>query len=229
MTNAVGYRVAIFDLYNCLCDARAVGGLFEPAFAAIREANRGTLSEDALRRALNECWFTAFDLVAQRYGFSAAMQEAGTRAFAAMEVQGPLQGYDDLPLVRMLPLRRYLVTCGFTQLQRSKIAALAIGAWFEDVCIDAIDDAGHTGKQTIFERIQRHEGCRPEEVMVIGDNPLSELAAGRRLGMVTVQTLRPGVSRDPEAKHHVSGVAGLSPLLGLTPPPDSMAAAVPCP
>ena len=109
-SEAMAHRVAIFDLNNCLLDARAVGGLFEPAFAAVRAANRGTLGDDVLERALHACWHTAFALVAARYGFSAAMIEAGKAAFGAMEVQGPLQGYDDLPLVRVLPLKRYLVT-----------------------------------------------------------------------------------------------------------------------
>ena len=71
------YTVAVFDLDNCLMDARAVGPLFEPAFEAVRQANQGALSPQALDQALQACWFTAFDLVAERHRFTPAMRAAG--------------------------------------------------------------------------------------------------------------------------------------------------------
>jgi FMN phosphatase YigB (HAD superfamily) len=40
-------------------------------------------------------------------------------------------------------------------------------------------------------------------VLIVGDNPDSELAAGQRLGIRTVQTLRPGVPYAPTATHHI--------------------------
>ena len=122
------YTVAVFDLDNCLMDARAVGPLFEPAFEAVRQANQGALSPQALDQALQACWFTAFDLVAQRHH---------------------------------------------------------------------------------FEQILAREGCTPRQMLVVGDNPLSELAAGRALGATTVQTVRPGVEPWPLADHRVDGLQGL--------------------
>ena len=190
------YTVAVFDLDNCLMDARAVGPFFEPAFEAVRQANQGALSPQALDQALQACWFTAFDLVAQRHRFTPAMRAAGWRQFSQMQATAPLQGYADIGLLPRIPLRRYLVTSGFRRLQDSKIDALGIRPWFEQVLIDAIDapptGAGH-GKQALFEQILTREGCTPRQMLVVGDNPLSELAAGRALGATTVQTVRPGV------------------------------------
>lgn len=212
------YAVAIFDLDNCLLDARAVGPLFEPAFDAIREANQGALAPAMLEQALHQCWYTAFDLVAERYRFTPAMRAAGWQQFRQMQVRAPLQGYADMGLLPSIPLRRYLVTSGFRRLQDSKIDALGIRAWFEQVHIDAIDDqqdpkgAAH-GKRPIFEQILAREGCVPRQALVIGDNPLSELAAGRAMGATTVQTVRPGVHPWDLADHQVQGLDGVLQLL----------------
>lgn len=207
------YTVAIFDLDNCLLDARAVGPLFEPALNAVRQANQGALAPAVLEEALNQCWYTAFDLVAERYGFTETMREAGWRQFSQMQVTAPLQGYSDMGLVPRIPLRRYLVTSGFRRLQDSKIDALGIRPWFEQVVIDAIDDpSGARGKQAIFEQILVREGCAPQAALVVGDNPLSELAAGCALGATTVQTVRPGVAPWALADHQVDGLQGLCAL-----------------
>ncbi len=208
-------QAVIFDLDNCLCAASAVGDeLYAPAFAALRAANRGRLDEAALHAAFQECWYTAFDTVAALHGFSPAMIDAGHAAFAGLEVTTPLVAYPDLPLVRELPVRRFLVTSGYRRLQESKVRALGIGDWFDAVIVDAVDDPDHPGKQAIFERLLAAERCAAGEVMVVGDNPVSELAAGRNLGMVTVQILRPGVVRSAEAMHHIDSLDELRPLMG---------------
>jgi FMN phosphatase YigB (HAD superfamily) len=212
------YTVAIFDLDNCLIDARSVGPLFEPAFEAVRRANQGALTPAVLDEALNQCWYTAFDLVADRYGFTPAMRAAGWDEFKRMEVRTPPQSYPDLGLVPRIPLRRYLVTSGFRRLQNSKIDSLGIRPWFEDVIIDALDDkddenAPPHGKGPVFERIMAREGCAAHQVLVIGDNPLSELGAGRALGAVTVQTVRPGIQPWDLADHRVDGLEGVLQLL----------------
>jgi FMN phosphatase YigB (HAD superfamily) len=46
-------------------------------------------------------------------------------------------------------------------------------------------------------------------VLIVGDNPASEIAAGNALGMPTVQMLRPGVRPCDTARHHVHGLAEL--------------------
>lgn len=208
-------KAIIFDLDNCLCAASAVGeDLVAPAFAALRAANHGHLDDAALEHAIAQCWYTAFDAVAQVHGFSQAMIDAGNAAFSRLEVSTPLVGYADLHVVRELPAARFLVTSGYRRLQESKVRALQIGDWFDAVIVDAIDEAGHPGKQAIFERILAAGGWSASEVMVVGDNPISELAAGRNLGMITVQTLRPGVQRCADVSRHIHSLEELRPLIG---------------
>lgn len=207
-------KAIIFDLDSCLAAANEVGDeLLAPAFSAIRAANDGTVSEPALRAAFAECWRCAFDFVAEKYGFTAAMRAAGWAAYARTEVNVPMYGYGDLPVLQELPVQRFLVTSGFRRLQASKVRALGFADWFADIQIDAIDEPARKGKYGIFQELLATHCLRPEEVLVVGDNPDSEIAAGNRLGMQTIQILRPGVTRSNAAAAHVNNLTELKKFL----------------
>jgi putative hydrolase of the HAD superfamily len=208
----------LIDLDLCLLDPAEAGKeLFEAAFDAIRRANAGHLDAMTLEAAIADCWRMPFDRVAALHGFTPPMRAAGDAAFAAIEVRGRWQGYGDLHLIDRLPRPRHLVTTGYARLQRSKIAAAGLADRFDGIHIDEVN-GDHPGKQAIFGRLLRAAGCAPREAWVVGDNPHSELAAGRALGMTTVQTLRPGVERSAAVDHHVSGLAGLLALWSSSPP-----------
>jgi FMN phosphatase YigB (HAD superfamily) len=211
-------RGIIFDLDNCLAPADEVGRqLLEPVFAAVRAAHDGTLAPDALEAALEECWFHPLDVVAAKHGFSDAMRAAGWRAYREVEVREPMHGYGDLGLLPELGELRFLVTSGVQCLQESKVRALRIAPHFAAVVIDAIDDGDRRGKERIFADLRASFRLARDEVLVVGDDALSELAAARRLGLRSVQILRPGVTPAPDVGAHVSGLAELRTLLGATP------------
>jgi FMN phosphatase YigB (HAD superfamily) len=204
----------IFDLDNCLARADEIPGLLEPGFEAVRRANGGTVAGAELERALDACRYRPFDEVAREHGFSEAMVRAGHRVFGTTTVDAPMTGYPDLPILADIPVRRFLVTTGFRRLQRSKIDALGIAPLFEAIRIDAIDEGRPAGKEAVFRDILRDHGLRPDQVLVVGDSSSSEIAAGNRLGMTTVQILRPGVERSPAASRHVAGLAELREVVG---------------
>ncbi|MGA9577825.1 MAG: HAD family hydrolase [Terrimicrobiaceae bacterium] len=207
-------KALIFDLDNCLAPANEVGEqLVEPAFTAIRNANRGTVSEETLREAFSECWRHPFDFVAAKYGFSNEMVSAGWDAFSRMEVETPMKGYPDLNVLRELTPDLYLVTSGFRRLQQSKIRALGFEHLFKGIFIDAIDEPERKGKEGIFRSIMAAADLSPEEVIVVGDNPDSEIEVGNKLGIRTVQILRPGVPHGDMATHHISTLAELKAMV----------------
>ena len=207
-------KAVIFDLDNCLAAANEVGErLFEPAFEAMRNANHGRLSEAELEEALGECWRRPLDDVAHRYGFSREMLAAGWKIFAETIVETPMKGYEDIAFLRELPAELYLVTSGFRRLQESKIKALGLDQVFAGIHVDAIDEADRKGKQGIFESILLTNKLKPEEVLVVGDNPDSEIEAGNRLGIKTVQILRPGVPRGDNATYYVQTLTELKAIL----------------
>jgi HAD superfamily hydrolase (TIGR01509 family) len=208
------FKAAIFDLDNCLAAADEMGrSFYVPAFDAIREANDGTVSDAVLELALEDCWRHPLDFVAEHHGLSQAMLNAGWSVFSRLEVQTAMRGYGDLDVLKQLPVLLFLVTSGFRRLQESKIKALGIAPIFSAVYVDAIDEPDRKGKQEIFAEILERYGLKPEETLVIGDNPDSEIAAGNRLGMPTVQILRPGVPRGENAGQFIHELSELVTLM----------------
>jgi len=207
-------KALIFDLDNCLAAANEVGeGLFEPAFVAMRQANDGSVSQETLRWAFAAVWRHPLDWVAAQYGFSAAMLAAGSKAFLTIEVSGRMAGYGDLASLADLPADKFLVTSGFRRLQESKIRALQLGPLFTAIFVDAIGEPGRLGKLGLFQKILKDYKLTPDEVLVVGDNAESEIEAGNRLGIATVQTLRPGVPRASNATFHIHSLTELQQLL----------------
>ena len=207
-------KAIIFDLDSCLCMANEVGDqLFAPAFDAIGTANRGTVPGATLQEAFADCWRCSFAFVANKYDFSEEMRTAGWRVLARTEATERMQGYPDLAALWELPAQLFLVTTGFRRLQESKTKALGFAPLFTAIHIDAIVQPGRQGKHAIFAGILKTHRLKPEEVFVVGDNPDSEIAAGNRLGMRTVQILRPGVPRGDNATHHIRSLVALKELL----------------
>ena len=207
-------KALIFDLDNCLAAANEVGeDVFKPAFEAMRNANRGTLTDEQLAEAFQEVWRQPLDFVAQKFGFSQEMLAAGWGVFSQTVVETPMRGYGDLAVLRELPFELYLVTSGFRGLQESKVKALQIADLFRGIEIDAIDEDDRKGKQGVFASILERKELKPEEVIVVGDNPDSEIEAGNRLGIRTVQILRPGVLRANNATFYIETFHELKTLL----------------
>jgi putative hydrolase of the HAD superfamily len=207
-------KALIFDLDSCLAAANEPGeSLFAEAFQAIRSANKTEVSEGRLKAAFQDCWRFPFDFIADKYRFSPAMRAAGFAAFCQVEVRQPMHGYGDLDELAQLPAKLFLVTSGFRRLQESKIRALGIEPLFTAIHIDAIDEAGPKGKLRAFQSILRDHHLLPQEVLVVGDNPDSEIAAGNQLGIKTVQVLRPGVSASAAATYRIQSLRELGPLV----------------
>ena len=210
-------RAAIFDLDNCLSAADEVGTeLFEPAFIAIHAVAGGSHSDTALAVAFADMWRHALDRVAVEHHFTPEMREAAWRQLSELQVTSPMRGYDDLHLLAQVPAVRFLVTSGFQLLQESKIRALGIADDFKAIYVDAIDVPDRKGKRGIFQEIMATYHLDSSEVWVVGDNPDSELAAARSLGLRSVQVLRPGVPPSDRASHHVSGLRELIELIEST-------------
>jgi putative hydrolase of the HAD superfamily len=206
-------KAIIFDLDSCLAPADETGReLLEPMFAVIRGANNGRLSDEQIAAAFDDCWRLPLDAVAHKHRFSDEMLTAGWEIGRQMTVSTAMNGYADLPVLKELPARHFVVTSGFRRLQESKIEALGLNR-LATVYIDAIDDSVRKGKQRIFEEIIERHQFQPKAVLVVGDNPESEIEAGNRLGMPTVQILRPGVARGTNATHYIRELAELRRLL----------------
>ena len=181
---------------------------------AIREANHGTLTDRQLEAAFDACWHTAFYTVAKEHGLSDEMTAAGAQAFRRLTVPetSGYQGCPDLGELQSVPADKFLVTSGFRNFQNSKIDSLGIRNQFKRIDIDDAEDFlpdPSPGKAPLFERIRDTERLHANQVLIVGDNPGSEIAAGNSLGMSTVQVLRPRVERSSQATHHIESLSEL--------------------
>ena len=81
--------------------------------------------------------------------------------------------------------------------------------------MDAIDEPHRLGKHGLFQHIMRRHNLIPDEVIIVGDSADSEIKAGNRLGLTTVQILRSGVIPATNADYHFNSLAELKNVLDL--------------
>jgi len=210
-------HAAVFDLDNTLYDSTTIPReLLVPAVRAVRRANTGpdAIPAEELESAIEAAYRFGFLAVADRRSLPAFLRNAWREEYQHLRVTGRLYPYPDvLPALETLDLRKLLLTTGFRGIQESKIAALGIARMFEGIYIDTLDGGAGPGKQRLLEEILATHRLEAPDLLVIGDSPDNEIAAGNALGAVTVQILRPGVDYSGSARHHVETLADLPPLL----------------
>lgn len=207
----------IYDLDDTLFPTSSMPrSVFDPFFEAIVAANHNTLQSNALEKALGELWKRPLDVVAKTYGFSPQMVNAGHHALETMEMDLDIQPFEDFPVIKQIEGLRFLVTTGLTKLQRAKIAALFSDGDFTGIYIDDPFAANRQGKKELFQHIASTYQLPTDKIWVVGDNPDSEIRAGKELHMRTVQILRPGVQTSPVADYHVSNFHQLKSIIEET-------------
>lgn len=93
-----------------------------------------------------------------------------------------------------------LITDGNAAVQRNKIEALGLDRRL-DVVLASYDLGLRKPDKGVYEYCLDRLGCRPDEAVYIGDNPLKDFIGARKLGMKTVRIVRPeGLHMWREAK-----------------------------
>jgi putative hydrolase of the HAD superfamily len=93
-------------------------------------------------------------------------------------------------------------------MQQAKIDALGIAQLFDEIHIDAVDESG-PGKAAIISELLHSRKWNREDVLIVGDSAANEIDAGVRLGISTVQILRPGVVATDLAERHIHSLLEL--------------------
>ncbi|MFA5872104.1 MAG: HAD family hydrolase [Parcubacteria group bacterium] len=189
-------KALFIDLDNCLFDTQSMGlDIVRPVLAAMMDADPYEILElERRERIIAALWTSSLQDVIESHGIPEDIADAMRVAYANLEAPLWSKCYDDVGLLRETNLRKILVTSGHSKLQLSKIRVTGIQGLFEEIVIDAIDDPlARPGKLNIFRELMAKNGWQAHEVAVLGDNPRSELKAGKELGMLTIQVLRPGV------------------------------------
>jgi len=120
--------------------------------------------------------------------------------------------------LRQAGFRLFLVTDGHPAVQRHKLAALGLGAWFDPAVFTA-ELPGRPAKPSPapFRAACAILGLAPERCLYVGDNPACDFQGARSLGMVTAQVpTGPFAGRDAaeDARAHLR-LDSLGQLAGL--------------
>lgn len=205
-------RGIIFDLDMCILDTHTLSGpFFEPVLSALYGSN---LSQELKEKVDRRLWTTSLDDTVELYGVPKETADRMREAYAHIEVPDGIKSFGDEEVIRDLPVKKILVTSGFRKFQETKIRKLGIAGLFDEIIVDALDDREQRkGKLKIFQEILAAHGWSNKEVLVVGDNPESELGKAKQLGIKSVQTLRPGVERWDGADAHIVSLDELHTLL----------------
>ena len=192
-------KAIIYDLDNTVYPVSAIGDkLFGPLFDLIAESGQHNDSIDDIKKAIMR---TPFRLVAQRNNFSDALTASGIALQEELEYGEAIDTFEDYAEIKNIPAARYLVTTGFAKMQHSKIKQMGIAGDFEEI---HVVDPTKTSKKEVFAGILARHNYQPEEVLVVGDDPESEIAAARALGIPTVLYDKNSMHPPEEADHAIS-------------------------
>jgi putative hydrolase of the HAD superfamily len=123
-------------------------------------------------------------VVAKAHEMNDALYQQCIAKLEKLTYNGPMSCFPDYEYLKNLSQDKYLITSGFQALQQSKIDQLRIERDFKGVYI--VDTAAGETKKKIFENIANENGYEVTSILVIGDDPDSEIEAATALGMKAV-------------------------------------------
>lgn len=174
-------KAIIYDLDNTVYPVPAIGEkLFKPVFNLIAQSGNHNDDMDAIKKDMMKI---PFRVVADKYNFSRGLIEEGIKIQEDIEFTEPIETFADYSIIKTLPGKRFLVTTGFRKMQQSKITQMGIEQDFTEI---HIVDPTVTSKKEVFAGIMERYGYSPEDVLVVGDDPGSEIKAAKELTIETV-------------------------------------------
>ena len=186
-------KAIILDLDNTIYPVSSIAEyLFNKVFEFL-DSLANELSIDEIDKAKEEMKRKPYQWVADKYNFSEAAKNKGLDLLKNLEYDLPMQPYEEYKYISDTKIVKFLVTTGFTKLQWSKIKLLGIEHDFKAIYIVDPEVSSET-KKDIFSIIMNTNDFKPEDLLIIGDDPESEIKAAITLGIDTFLF-------DPENRH----------------------------
>jgi putative hydrolase of the HAD superfamily len=202
----------ILDLDNTIYPVKSVADkLFVPIFSLLDD-HAEEIGEDKLSEIKTLLMKKAWQKIAEQYKFSNELTEQGTKLLRETTCDFEMKAYDDYALVRDLKMDKFLVTMGFTKMQQSKVERLNLKDDFKEVLVNDPEKTQDTKKE-VFESLLKKYNYQPQQVLVIGDDPDSEIKAARDLGIPTVLYDVNDEYSTATASHHIKNYSELKAVL----------------
>lgn len=186
-------RALILDLDDTIFPTASIDPLIVKPFFDSLEEHNDVLEPEVMAGAKADLWRKPFYVVASEYGFSEKMIQRSLEVLNKLDFVLKIRPYEDYPELKALKQDKFLVTTGFTRLQHAKIEGLGIASDFKEILVDDPSILAG-GKERVFQLIMENHNYLPEELLVIGDNPDSEIQAAKTLGISAILIDRKGGS-----------------------------------
>ncbi len=180
-------RALILDLDNTIYPVSSIAdNLFEQLFKTLDQyADRiNAVDTNRVNKIKDEMTRRPFQHIADEFELDAELRNKMVDVLKSMTYDLPMQPFEDYAHIRSIPLDKFLVTTGFVKLQMSKIKMLGIEQDFKAIHI--VDpQANNQTKKDVFADIMLKHRYEPADLLVIGDDPESEIKAAKALGINT--------------------------------------------
>ena len=189
-------KALILDLDNTIYPVSSIAeNLFGQLFKVLDEYSDTINIGDAERvnKIKDEMTRRPFQHIANEYQLDSELMERMISALKNLTYDLPMLPYEDYAHIRSIQLDKFLVTTGFIKLQLSKVKMLGIEQDFKGIHIVDPEVSPKT-KKDVFADIMKEHNYSPEDLLIIGDDPQSEIKAAYELGIDTFLY-------DPENRH----------------------------
>jgi len=177
-------KAIILDLDNTIYPVSSIAEYLFTKVYGFLDSLANELTVDQINLAKEEMKRKPYQQVADKYNFSETAKLKGLELLRNLEHDLPMQPYVDYKFISDTKTDKFLVTTGFTKLQWSKIRLLGIENDFKAIYIVDPEISSETKKE-VFILIMDTHGYKPEDLLIVGDDPESEIKAATTLGIDT--------------------------------------------
>jgi len=198
-------KLLILDLDDTIFETKSIDPqIFDPLIQLIHDYASAKYDQETTEKITQALWHRPFDVVANKFNFSQEIIDSFYHTINQLSFDLNISTFPDYHFLKTLPFPKILVTTGFQSLQKAKIKALEIESDFTSIYIDDPSQDNRIYKKGIFTQIINQHQLDASQIWVIGDNPDSELKAGRTLGMSTIQIIKGNTPASSNADYHIS-------------------------
>ncbi|HSJ66167.1 MAG TPA: HAD family hydrolase [Anditalea sp.] len=203
-------KALIYDMDNTLFPVSDIGPeLFRPLFDRIEASGSYSAQMDNIKKDLMR---KPFQEVAKTYDFDNQLIHDGDKILSELTYEKEIKLFEDYPAILELPGERFLVTTGYKKMQQSKINSMGVSKDFKDIIV--VDPSiSNLTKKDVFAQIMSINGFLPNDMLVIGDDPDSEIKAAKELGIETVLYNKLELTDQPYADFIIKDFRELAPIL----------------
>jgi putative hydrolase of the HAD superfamily len=211
-------RALLLDLDNTIYPVSSISeDLFAPLFETLEQYADIINGDDPERinKIKDEMTRRPFQHIADEFELDQGLKNKMIGILKNISYDLPMQPFDDYQYIRWIPLDKYLVTTGFSKLQWSKVKMLGIEPDFKSIHI--VDpEVNQQTKKDVFAGIMVAHGYAAEELLVIGDDPGSEIKAAKALGIDTFLYDPENKYPDAEATYRAASLKEVADILQQT-------------